>query len=81
MVYSEKQQQIISQRGRFESQVKDSTKDDISHQKRTCLLKKAAEFQTAIANAKNLTEKKKKSTSVTMDLLILGKLFEEILTF
>ena len=33
MVYREKQQQIVSQGGRFESQVKDSTKDDIYHQK------------------------------------------------
>ena len=58
MVYREKQQQIVSQRGRFESQVKASTKDDIYHQKEL-VFSKAAEFQTAIANAKNLTEKKR----------------------
>ena len=57
MVYSEKQQQTISQRGRFESQVKDSTEDDIYHQKSSSS-QKAAEFQTAIVNAKNLTERK-----------------------
>ena len=58
MVYSQKQRQTLSQRGRFESQVEDSTKDDIYHQKEL-VSQKAAEFQTAIAKAKNLTEKKR----------------------
>ena len=58
MVYSEKQRQTISQRGRFESQVEDSTEDDIYHQKEL-VFSKGWEFQTAIANAKNLTEKKR----------------------
>ena len=62
MVYREKQQQIISQRGRFKSQVEDSTKDDIYHQKEL-VSQKAAEFQTAIVNAKNLTERKESNFS------------------
>ena len=57
MVYREKQQQTISQRGRFESQVEDSTKM-ISIIKKSSSSQKSLEFHTAIANANNLTEKK-----------------------
>ena len=58
MVYREKQQQIIGQRGRFESQVEDSTEDDIYHQKEL-VFSKGCGVPDAIANAKNLTEKKR----------------------
>ena len=54
MVYSQKQRQTLSQRGRFESQVEDSTKDDIYYQKELVFSKGGG-----VPNAKNLTEKKR----------------------
>ena len=40
MVYRTEQQQVSGEGGRIESQVEDSTKDDLSNQEKACLLKR-----------------------------------------
>ena len=58
MVYSQKQRQTISQRGRFESQIEDSTKEDIYYQKEL-VFSKGCGISDCNCKCKNLTEKKR----------------------
>ena len=71
MVYQTQQRQDVSEGKRIQSEVENTTKM-ISIIKKNLSSQKAVEFQTAIVNAKNLTEKKE-HILVTMDLQIQEK--------
>ena len=59
MVYREKQWGSVGQGRRIESEVKNTNQDDSHNQEELVFSKGTVEFQTAIANATAMTEKKR----------------------